>query len=54
MNIESVLGASYFIHSNDCRGNAVAVTENKALTVLHGIGECGLEDKLIEAYTTTI
>ena len=36
-----MLGASFYIHLGDYRGNAVAITPTKALTALHGKGSVG-------------
>jgi len=48
-DINSVLGASFYIHCGDYHGNAVAITPHKALTALHGKGSVGGEVKLVDS-----
>ena len=45
----SMLGASFYIHFDTFRGNAVAVTETKALTALHGKCSVGDEVTLVDS-----
>jgi hypothetical protein len=47
-DINSVLGASFYIHCGKYHGNAVAITSTKALTALHGMSTIGADAKLVD------